>query len=53
MANKIVTIAVLGYMRCMVGGHGIVTDNMMRFFKDYAVPLNNRNVVVEKGDVQN
>ena len=24
MANKIVTIAVLGYMRCMVGGHGIV-----------------------------
>ena len=36
MANKLVTIAVLGYMRCMVGGHGIVTDNMMRFFKDYA-----------------
>ena len=35
MANKRVTVTVLGYMRCMVGGHGIVTDNMMRFFKEF------------------
>ena len=33
MANKLVTIAVLGYMRCMVGGHGIVTDKHDAFLQ--------------------